>query len=588
MTGRLLSVNVGLPREIAWHGQTVRTAIWKDRVEGKRMVRRFNVEGDGQADLASHGGEHRAVFVYQIDSYKYWQDKLHRADFTFGQFGENFTVEGLPDTEVCVGDQYRIGGALFEVTQPRVTCYRLGIRMDEPRMPSLLVSHGRPGFYLRVLQEGEVQAGDEIVRVLAGPEGMSIAEINRLFYLPGHSQEKLERALRIPALPASWKSSFQSLLQKKPNGRAATGQPGPSSAGGSPAGWPGFRALRVAKIGHESESVVSLELEPVDNRPLAVALAGQFVVLRVRTQPGGPALLRNYSLCGPPSTERYRLGIKHESHGVASAYLTTRLRVGDVLEVSAPSGRFVLRAGDRPVVLLSVGIGVTPVLAMLHKLSRDSSARMVWWLRGAANGSEDPFAEEARLLLSELRNSKAYVRYSRPLPGDKPGLHFDAAGRLDMAALEHLEVSHEADFYLCGPPAFQRDLTAGLASWGVASDRVHAEIFGPGESDTVGIVPKAAPSPHLPPGEPGKGPRVSFARSGLDVTWSPAFNSLLELAEACDVPVRWVCRSGVCHSCETTLIAGAVDYDPSPLEPPADGNLLTCCSRPRGEVIIDL
>src|SRR5271170_4778128 len=164
-TARLLSVNVGLPREIAWRGQKVRTAVWKAPVQGKRMVRRLNIDGDAQGDLVGHGGEQRAVFVYQLDSYNYWQQQLHRADFTFGQFGENFTVDGLPDAEVCIGDRYRIGSALFEVTQPRVTCYRVGIRMDEPRMPALLVAHQRPGFYFRVLEEGEVGAGDEIVRV---------------------------------------------------------------------------------------------------------------------------------------------------------------------------------------------------------------------------------------------------------------------------------------------------------------------------------------------------------------------------------------------------------------------------------------
>src|SRR5215472_16801791 len=190
---RLLSVNVGLPRDIAWRGKTVHTAVWKEPVQGKRMVRRLNIDGDGQGDLKGHGGEHRAVFVYQLDSYRYWQDQLHRTALTFGQFGENFTVEGLPDTEVCIGDRYRIGAGLFEVTQPRVTCYRVGIRMDEPRMAALLVSHGRPGFYFRVLQEGEVQAGDEIVKVLGGPEGMSVAEINALLYLPGHPASGLER-----------------------------------------------------------------------------------------------------------------------------------------------------------------------------------------------------------------------------------------------------------------------------------------------------------------------------------------------------------------------------------------------------------
>ena len=267
---------------------------------------------------------------------------------------------------------------------------------------------------------------------------------------------------------------------------------------------PGFRPLRVVRIGHESDHVVSLELEPADDRPLAVALPGQFVVLRLRANPEGPALLRSYSLCGPPNAKRYRLGIKREDHGAASAYLTTQLKVGDILDVSSPSGRVVLRAGDRPVVLLSAGIGVTPILAMLHKLVADSSSRMVWWLRVAANSSEDPFAEEVRLLLSGLRNSRAYVRYSRPLPEDKLGLHFDASGRLDVAALEHLGVSHESDFYLCGPTAFLRDFTAGLASWGVASDRVHTEIFGPGKSETVGIVRGACTNSSSPAGRARK------------------------------------------------------------------------------------
>jgi MOSC domain-containing protein YiiM len=148
---RLLSLNVGLPRDITWQGKRVRTAICKEPIRGRRMVHRLNVDGDGQGDLAGHGGEHRAVFIYQIDSYRYWQDRLGRSDFTFGEFGENFTVEGLSDDEVCIGDHYRIGSAVFEVTQPRVTCYRIGIRMNEPQMPALLVSHDRPGFYFRVL-----------------------------------------------------------------------------------------------------------------------------------------------------------------------------------------------------------------------------------------------------------------------------------------------------------------------------------------------------------------------------------------------------------------------------------------------------
>src|ERR1043165_2624056 len=180
MTARLLSVNVGGPREVQWQGKTVRTAIWKAPVDGPRMVRRINIDGDDQADRAAHGGEHRAVFVYQIESYRYWQQQLKRDDFTYGQFGENFTVEGLADDQVCIGDRYQIGDAIFEVTQPRVTCYRVGIRMNDPRIPALLVSHHRPGFYLRVLREGVVGAGDEIVKIASGAEAMTVAEVDAL------------------------------------------------------------------------------------------------------------------------------------------------------------------------------------------------------------------------------------------------------------------------------------------------------------------------------------------------------------------------------------------------------------------------
>lgn len=588
MAGRLLSVNVGLPQEVAWHGQKVRTAVWKTPVQGKRMVRRLNIAGDGQGDLAGHGGEHRAVLVYQIDSYLYWQDQFKRADFTLGQFGENFTVEGLADTEVCIGDRYQIGGAVFEVTQPRVTCYRVGIRMNEPRMAALLVSHGRPGFYMRVLQEGEVEAGDEIVKILEGPERMSIAEIDALLYLPGHSRPKLERALRIPALSAGWRTSFQALLQQESSGGAVTGNPGLTATGSPPPAWPGFRRLRVSRIARESENVFSLELVPADDRPLAVALPGQFVVVRLRPQPQGPPLLPSYSLSSAPSAGRYRLGIKREHGGAASTYLTTELKAGAILEVSAPRGNFVLRAGARPVVLLSAGIGLTPVLAMLHALATESSTRIVWWLHQARDGGENPFADEVQALLNRLPHGRAHVQFSKPRSEDQPGVHFDAPGRLEISTLERLGVSREADFYLCGPAAFLRDFTTGLAAWGIARERVHTEIFGAGDARTPGIAPVQARSPHPVPGGSGGGPRVSFARSGLEVFWDPRFNSLLELAEACDVPVRWACRTGVCHSCESALIEGAVRYDPEPVEPPAGGNLLLCCARPQTDVVIDL
>jgi ferredoxin-NADP reductase/MOSC domain-containing protein YiiM len=585
--GRLLSVNVGLPRDITWRGKTVHTAIWKAPVKGPRMVRRLNVDGDGQGDLIGHGGERRAVFVYQVDSYRYWQKELERNDFAYGQFGENFTVDGLSDAEVCIGDRYRIGGALFEVTQPRVTCYRLGIRMNEPEMASLVVTHGRPGFYFRVLEEGEVEAGDEITRVASGPERMSVSEIDALLYMPGHSRDQLERALRIPTLSSGWRRSFEALLTQERKGGVTMGNAGLTAASGPPPAWRGFRPFRVSRKVRESGSVTSLLLEPTDGQPIAAALPGQFIVLRLGPT-SAPALMRNYSLSGEPGARYYRVSIKREAHGAASAYVDDQLQVGDIVQASAARGSFTLRPDDTPVVLLSAGIGVTPVLAMLHALAAEASTREVWWLYGTRSGREHPFAEETRGLVKALAHRHSHICYSSPDPEDRPNVDFDAAGRLNTRVLQELDLPRNGDFYICGPSTFMSDLSSGLAGLGVAPDRIHTEMFGAGPSITPGIAASPRRPPHLPAGPPGSGPTVSFARSGLNVRWGPTFHSLLELAEACDVPVRWACRTGVCHTCETGLVAGKIGYHPDPVDAPADGSMLICCSQPQGDVVIDL
>jgi ferredoxin-NADP reductase/MOSC domain-containing protein YiiM len=588
MTTRLLSINVGLPRDVSWRGRTVHTAVWKTPVEGRRMVRRLNIDGDGQGDLAGHGGEHRAVFVYQMDSYHYWQSQFSRNDFTYGQFGENFTIDGLADREVCVGDRYRIGGALFEVTQPRVTCYRVGIRMNEPRMAALLVAHGRPGFYFRVLEEGEVEAGDEIVKAASGPERMSVFEINALLYMPGHPRDQLERALRIPALSAGWRRSFQALRAQELSGDVTTGNAGLAPASEPAPAWSGFRPLRVSRKVRESSDVISLVLEPTDGRPLARPLPGQFVAVRLRPAPEAPALIRSYSLSGELGAERYRVSVKHEPHGAASAYIDEKLQIGDVIEISAARGSFTLAPGATPVVLLSAGIGATPVLAMLHALAAEASPRDTWWIHGAHSGREHSFAEEVRTLLKALPRGRSHILYSTPDPADRPGVDFDARGRLNMQVLQRLAVPHDGDFYICGPQSFMNDLTAGLAAWGVVRSRIHTEIFGAGPSVTPGVAAAPRRPPHVPSGPASTGPLVSFARSGLSVRWGSTYNSVLELAEACDVPVRWSCRTGVCHTCETALVTGTVNYAPAPIDAPGDGNVLICCSKPQGDIVVDL
>jgi ferredoxin-NADP reductase/MOSC domain-containing protein YiiM/ferredoxin len=585
---RLVSVNIGLPREITWHGKTVRTGIWKSPVVGRVMVRKLNIDGDGQGDLAGHGGVNRAVMVYQLDSYRYWERQLSRTDFSYGQFGENFTVEGLSDVEVCIGDRYRIGTALFEVSQPRVTCYRLGIRMDEPQMAALLVAHHRPGFYFRVLVEGEVGAGDEIVKVAEGQERMSVAEIDALLYLPKRASGQLERASRVQALSQGWQDSFQAILQNQKSEALEKEKSGLTPPSASQSAWPGFQKLRVSRINQESVSVVSLTLTPADNRPLVAALPGQFITLRIQPKPDSPVLLRNYSLSDLPSTDRYRISIKLEPNGAASTYLHQQIRLGDLLDVAAPRGNFTLQPGTRPVVLVGAGVGATPVLAMLHSLAQEISSREVWWIFGARNGDEHPFAKESRDLIKALPNGRRFIAYSRPGLRDRLGMHFDYVGQITVEVLKKLGTPSDADFYLCGPAGFMRDLSAGLVTWGVSDSRVHTEAFGLGKPFTPGVVSRSQAHPHPPEGASGSGPKVSFVRSGLNVGWDPKFSNLLDFAEACDVPVSWACRTGVCHTCACSLIAGTVEYQPEPLEPPAPGNLLICCSRPKGDVVIDL
>ena len=559
----LLSVNVGMPKNVAWQGKTVYTGAWKHPVDGPAMVRRLNIDGDGQGDRAGHGGEQRAVLVYQVQSYRHWQRHFGRDDFGYGQFGENLTVDGLTDDEVCIGDRYRIGEAEFEVTQPRVTCYRVGMRMGEPELPALLVSHHRPGFYMRVITEGRIQAGDRIVKTRSGPGALSVADTDALLYLPGRDRTKLRAAVRIPALSPGWQQSFRDLLAEDDQHPAG------------PPAWAGFRPLRVTTVVPESATVSSIYLTAPDASPLPPARAGQYLTLRVGGA-GQPAPVRSYSLSSASGAGAYRISVKREPHGAASRYLNDRLRPGATLEVAAPRGDFILGAGTGPVLLISAGIGLTPVLAMLHELAASRSERDVWWIHGARGPREHPLAAEAHALLASLPYAREHVFYSA------------TSGRLSKDKLLALDVPADASAYICGPGSFMTDMRDALTAIGLDPARIRTEVFGALASINPGLTGQADRQPHQPTGPPGTGPMVTFARSGIATRFGAAGRSLLELADACDVPTRWSCRSGVCHTCTTPLLSGSVSYAPDPLEPPADGEVLICCARPSNDIVLDM
>ena len=573
-----------MPKDVPWQGRTVFTGVFKEPVAGRRRVARLNIEGDGQGDLAGHGGEQRAVFVYQIDSYRYWEHELGRDDFVYGQFGENFTVEGLADEEVCIGDRYRIGTASFEVTQPRVTCYRVGIRMNDPRIPALLVSHRRPGFYFRVLEEGEVQAGDGIVKLASGPEQMPVAEVDALLYLPGHGRQDLLRALRIPALSPGWQASFRALLDQEPG----SGNVGLAASSPPPA-WPGFRPLRVTAVTHES-----------DSRDLDTA----------RDPRRCPAAT------GPPGSVPDAAGPPGRAAAAAAAQLFAVRSAGGALTTGSASSARV--AAPRAATCTRASPSATSSTSRRRAAASSSTGarhRCCWpapgsapprsspcskrWRRtvpigrsggctGLATATSTPSPPRSRPCLPPSPTRAATSTTVAPAQTDVQGRDYDATGHLTGSVLAQLQPPLDAQAYVCGPAPFMDEISAGLSSLGIEASHIHTEPFGPAPGVTPGIAAKPERAPHPPAGPAGEGPTIEFARSDLAIPWSEGCGNLLQLAEACDVPVRWSCRTGVCQTCETTLIAGEVTYSPDPVEPPPEGSVLICCSRPRDNIVLDL
>jgi ferredoxin-NADP reductase/MOSC domain-containing protein YiiM len=565
-------VNVGRPKNVSWHDKTVFTGVWKTPVEGPVAVRKLNVDGDGQGDLAGHGGEQRAVLVYQTDSYDYWRNYLGRDDLVPGHFGENFTVSGLGDDEVCIGDRYRIGEAEFEVTQPRVTCFRVGMRLGEPEMPNLLVAHHRPGFYMRVIHEGRVEAGDAIELTRRGRHELSVADVDALLYLPDRDVDRLRHAVDLPALSPGWQQSFRDMLAAQ-DVSATPVAPMPT--------WTGFRPLMVDAIAQESSTITSIELAAPDGASLPNPRPGQYLTVKI-PDAGDPAPLRSYSLSGDPDAGTYRISVKREDHGQVSRWLHGHIRVGMTLDAAAPRGDFFLTEDASPVVLISAGVGATPVLAMLHALAAESSQRQIRWLHTTHDRESQAFAAEVTRLIDALPHARQRIFYTAAPPPDR-------AERLTVASIAALDLPTDAAVYLCGPTIFMDDMRTALTAAGIDAGRIHTESFGALAAINPGVVDAPTPThPHRPPGMPTTGPQVTFSRSGLTANWSADYHSLLELAEACDVPTRYSCRSGVCHTCVTGIVAGAATYVQMPLDRPPRDTVLICCAAPDGDLVLDL
>ena len=577
---KILSVNVSLPKEITHNGRTVTTGIFKEPVDGRVMLRTLNLGGDGQADLVGHGGIYKAAYVYSLDNYGFWESELGRRDFTYGQFGENLTVEGMLDDTVHVGDVFRLGGALVEVTQPRVPCFKLGIRMGIEGFEHALLSSNRIGFYLRVLEEGEVGAGDHFERVKIDRRRMTVAEVNNLLYFDLGNLAGARTALRLEALSPGWRGSFEERLAKA----GISGQPRE-----------GFRTLVVDRKVPESETITSFYLVPEDGRPLAPFLPGQFLPIRLDI-PGQPRpLTRTYSLSDRANPDYYRLSIKREPPpedrpdlppGLSSSYFHDRVKVGSKIRVKSPRGKFILDAkGEGPVALVSAGVGLTPMISMLNAIVEARSGRPTWFVHGARNGRDHAMGSHVRGVAAENENVAVHVRYSRPGPEDVAGRDYDSLGHLDADLLAQMLPGNDVDVYFCGPTPFMKSLFNGLLAWGVPEDRIHYEFFGPASSLKEGDQPKAAGGDCV---ECATDIKVAFARSGVSANWNPSFGTILDMAEGLGLSPAYSCRSGICRTCMCQLIEGEVDYLEEPLDEPDPGHVFICCSRPTGDLVIDL
>lgn len=579
---QLLSVNVSLPKDVSFKGKTIRTGIFKEPVQGTVKVDKLNLEGDGQADLMGHGGEFRAIYVYSFDHYAFWSNELKRTDFAYGQFGENFTVEGMLDENVRVGDVLRIGSALFEVTQPRVPCYKLAMKMNVEGFYSRILESGRLGFYLRVLEEGAVTAGDTITKVQSNPDSISVSEANKLMYFDKDNIEAMRKAVGIKAFSPGWRTTFENRLAK---------------AERAPSAQEPYRTLVVKRKVRESDTITSFYLTRDDGAPLAPFLPGQFLPLKLDIPGHYKPVFRTYSLSDRPGAAHYRLTIKRETAppnqpnvypGVSSNYFHDHLVVGSKILAKSPRGKFFLAPdNESPVALLSAGVGLTPLVSMLDHIVESESKQPTWFIHGSRNGKEHALGDHVRELARDRENVSTHIRYSRPSAEDRIGQHYDSVGHVDTELIKRLLRNTDFDFYLCGPTPFMRSLLNGLLDWGVPNARIHYEFFGPASAlaDRSRIAqPKAAAEVS----DCCEDIEVTFAKSAVKTNWNPSFESLLDLAEAAGLSPDYSCRSGICQTCVCGLQEGEVEYVQEPLDLPDDGSVLVCCSKPKTSVVLNL
>lgn len=357
----------------------------------------------------------------------------------------------------------------------------------------------------------------------------------------------------------------------------------------------GFRPLKVVDKRRECSTITSLHLEPVNPADWRDFEPGQFLNFKLPAGKAQPDVLRNYSVSSAPGQRgRYRITVKRETEGIGSGYLHDQAAVGSVLLADGPRGAFCLdRTSTRAVLLLSGGVGLTPLVSMLHTLAAHGERRAVF-IHACDNGAVHALGPEVRALAASRPGIEAHVVYRFPTDADRTAAAHQAEGVISRELLQQLLPLDDYECYLCGPPAFMQAMFGLLRGLGVAQERIAYEFFGPA---TVLESGATAPSPAAPPVAPPQpalapaaadGITVAFGKSGRSVNWSEDAQSLLALAESHGLRPPFSCRAGVCGSCKTGLLAGEVSYFEEPLDDPGAGQVLICCARPKSSLVLDL
>ncbi len=565
MDGKVVSLNVGVPRQVTYRGVSFRTGILKTPIDAPLSLKRLNFAGDAQADLSAHGGEHKAVYCYPLEHYDFWCGEIGRAALPMGQFGENVTTQGLLESELRIGDVLQMGTAVLQVSEPRIPCYKLVMHMDAGSDFSVrFLAANRTGFYCRVLQEGTVAPADPVTLLARDPASPTVKEVVAATQFADRDPVELRRVVRAKDISAKWRARVRRMIDAEMRRRMEQGA-APS------------RTLVVEEIVAEVRDTFSLWLKAPDGAPLPPALPGQYLTL---VWPDG--LKRTYSLSAFEPDTRYRITVKLERDGQGAlgrgSSRVASLKAGDALDVERPRGNFHPDMGDdAPLILAAAGIGVTPIMTMLDHVTREGK-RSVFAAFGMRHPDQHPLTDELKALLAERSNLQVKLAYSQYEGAPIAGLPAHKNGRLAAADLLPHAAAPLAEIYLCGPGDFIRQMHAGLVAAGVNPLSIRYEAFGPST-----LVPARTDIA----ADPAATFTVSFTRSNMEAVWTAASGTLLNLAEAAGISPTFGCRAGSCGLCRTAILQGEVSYV-EPIDEPDRGYVYPCCAIPQTDCRLDV